>query len=165
MAPSTKEKKEKKPSKSATKNAKGKAIAIGATASTGVENVAEELRKLVIDPNRSAAGVLTSQKDSRDIKVEGFSLMYYSQILVTDSTLEFNYGRRYGLLGPNGCEIYEHEKLIWTFKGKSTFLKCLAAREVPIPDHIDIYLLNEEYPPTEMTALEAVIEFAEKEIK
>ncbi|KAJ3355722.1 hypothetical protein HDU83_002727 [Entophlyctis luteolus] len=151
MAPSAKDKKDKKPSKSAAKNAKGKSNAAAAVAA-GVDSVAEELRKLVIDPNRSAAGVLTSQKDSRDIKVEGFSLMYYSQILVTDSTLEFNYGRRYGLLGPNGC-------------GKSTFLKCLAAREVPIPEHIDIYLLNEEFPPTELTALQAVIEYAEKEIK
>ena len=78
--------------------------------------------------------------------------MYYSQILVTETTLEFNFGRRYGLIGPNGC-------------GKSTFLKSLAAREIPIPEHIDIYLLNEEFPPTEMTALKAVIEYAEKEIK
>jgi ATP-binding cassette, subfamily F, member 2 len=78
--------------------------------------------------------------------------MYFSQILVQETTLEFNFGRRYGLIGPNGC-------------GKSTFLKCLAAREVPIPEHIDIYLLNEEFPPTQMTALKAVIEYAEKEVK
>ncbi|KAJ3024488.1 UNVERIFIED_CONTAM: hypothetical protein HDU68_008116 [Siphonaria sp. JEL0065] len=149
-----KEPKEKKVSKSAARLAAKKAGAAAATATDNavVESVAEELRKLVVDPNRSAAGVLTSHKDSRDIKVEAYSLMYYSQILITDSTLEFNYGRRYGLLGPNGC-------------GKSTFLKSLASREIPIPEHIDIYLLNEEFPPTEMTALEAVIEYAEKEIK
>ena len=47
---------------------------------------------------------------------------------------------RYGLIGQNGC-------------GKSTFLKCLAAREVPIPEHMDIYLLTEEAPPTELSAL------------
>ena len=63
-----------------------------------------------------------------------------------------NFGRRYGLLGPNGC-------------GKSTFLESLYAREAPIPEHIDIYLLNAEYPPTEMTALQAVIDDADKEIK
>ncbi len=63
-----------------------------------------------------------------------------------------NFGRRYGLIGPNGS-------------GKSTFLQSLAAREAPIPEHIDIYLLNSEHPPTEMTALEAVIDDAEKEIK
>ncbi|KAI8841785.1 P-loop containing nucleoside triphosphate hydrolase protein [Chytriomyces cf. hyalinus JEL632] len=155
MAVDKKEKREKKErvSKTATKK-KAAAEAAAAAANTGstVESVADELRKLVVDPNRSATGVLTSQRDSRDIKVEAFSLMYYSQILISETTIEFNYGRRYGLLGPNGC-------------GKSTFLKSLAAREVPIPDHIDIYLLNQEFPPTEMTALEAVIEYAEKEIK
>lgn len=40
-------------------------------------------------------------------------------------------GNRYGLIGRNGS-------------GKSTFLKALAAREVPIPDHMDIYLLENE---------------------
>jgi ATP-binding cassette subfamily F protein 2 len=38
-------------------------------------------------------------------------------------------------------------------------------REVPIPEHIDIYLLKEEYPPTEKTALTAVIEDAAAELK
>ena len=37
--------------------------------------------------------------------------------------------RRYGLLGPNGC-------------GKSCLLKAISARELPIPDHIDIYHLG-----------------------
>ncbi|KAJ3076512.1 hypothetical protein HDU98_002497 [Podochytrium sp. JEL0797] len=153
-----KEPKEKKVSKSAARLAARKgtpaaaAVVAPVVEDTEVVSVADELMKLLVDPNRSAAGVLTSHVDSRDIKVESFSLMYYSQILVTESTLEFNYGRRYGLLGPNGC-------------GKSTFLKSLAAREVPIPEHIDIYLLNQEFAPTEMTALYAVIEFAEKEIK
>jgi ATP-binding cassette subfamily F protein 2 len=63
-----------------------------------------------------------------------------------------NFGRRYGVNGPNGC-------------GKSTFLECLAAREVPIPDHMDIFLLNGEYPPTDMTALEAVIADAATELE
>ena len=49
--------------------------------------------------------------------------------------------------------------------GKSTFLKALAAREVPIPEHIDIFLLNEEFAKTEMTAVEAVVEEARNEMK
>lgn len=49
--------------------------------------------------------------------------------------------------------------------GKSTFLRSLAAREAPIPDFIDIYLLKEEYHPTEETALEAVIAIAADEVK
>ena len=37
--------------------------------------------------------------------------------LIQDCSIELTIGRRYGLLGQNGC-------------GKSNFLKCLAAREV-----------------------------------
>lgn len=51
--------------------------------------------------------------------------------------------RRYGLLGPNGC-------------GKSCLLKSLAAREVPIPEHIDIYHLDREAAASEETALDCV---------
>ncbi|KAI8904386.1 P-loop containing nucleoside triphosphate hydrolase protein [Gorgonomyces haynaldii] len=102
--------------------------------------------------NRSSTGVLTSEKNSRDIKIELYSLNFFSQNLINESTIELNFGRRYGLIGPNGS-------------GKSTFLQSLAAREAPIPEHIDIYLLNSEYPPTEMTALQAVIDDAEREVK
>jgi len=66
--------------------------------------------------------------------------------------IEINFGRRYGLIGQNGS-------------GKSTFLQCLAEREVPIPEHIDIWHLNEEVEPTERTALQAVIDTVEKEKK
>jgi hypothetical protein len=48
--------------------------------------------------------------------------------------------------------------------GKSTMLKCLAAREVPIPNHIDIWFLNEEAHPTEVTALQTVINTAADEV-
>lgn len=71
--------------------------------------------------------------------------------LVEDTIIELNVGARYGLLGRNGC-------------GKSTFLKCLAAREVPIPKHFDIYLLAHEAPPSEETALEYVINSAKAEV-
>ncbi len=55
------------------------------------------------DSNRTASGVLTSQRDSRDIKIEEFSLNFYSQVLIQDSSIELNFGRRYAILGPNGC--------------------------------------------------------------
>lgn len=75
----------------------------------------------------------------------------HGAVLVEDTTIELNQGGRYGLLGRNGC-------------GKSTFLKCLAAREVPIPPHFDIYLLAHEAPPSEMSALDYVINSAKEEI-
>ena len=72
-------------------------------------------------------------------------------VLVEDTTIELNNRGRYGLLGRNGA-------------GKSTFLKCLAGREVPIPDHVDVYLLAHEAPPSDDTALEYVINSAKEEV-
>lgn len=68
-----------------------------------------------------------------------------------DTTIELNQGSRYGLIGRNGC-------------GKSTFLKCLANREVPIPSHFSVHLLAHEAPPCELSALEYVIKSAQDEI-
>jgi len=99
---------------------------------------------------RSATGVLASYHLSRDIKIETFSLSLSGVVLLEDAKLDLNFGRRYGLLGLNGC-------------GKSTLMSCLGAREVPIPGHIDIYHLEGEYPATEETALEAVFADVEKE--
>ena len=98
--------------------------------------------------DRVTTGVLSSLESSRDAKITSASLVFHGKVLITDSTLELNYGRRYGLLGENGC-------------GKSTLLKSIASREFPIPEHIDIYLLNEGAPPTEQGALEWVVKQAE----
>ncbi len=103
------------------------------------------------DGGRQASGVLISEPRARDIKINAFSLSLHSSVLVEDTVLELNHGSRYGLLGRNGC-------------GKSTFLKCLAAKEVPIPDHFDVYLLDHEAPVTDMSALEYVVDSAQKEV-
>jgi ATP-binding cassette subfamily F protein 2 len=95
--------------------------------------------------------VLASLEASRDVKITSASLVFHGKVLFNDTTLEVNYGRRYGLLGENGC-------------GKSTLLKAIAAREFPFPDHIDIYLLNEGAPKTELGALEWVVREAENEL-
>jgi len=103
------------------------------------------------DEGRVATGNLISELRARDVKISAFSLALHGTNLVEDTIIELNNGSRYGLLGRNGC-------------GKSTFLKCLAAREIPIPNHFDIYLLSHEAPPSEMTALEYVIEAAKEEM-
>ena len=48
--------------------------------------------------------------------------------------------------------------------GKSTFLTSLASRELPIPDHIDIFHLDEEAEPSDRTALEAVIDVVREKV-
>lgn len=94
--------------------------------------------------DRSCTGVLQSHPQSRDIQIDSVTLLFHGHELLTDTRLELNYGRRYGLIGPNGC-------------GKSTLLKALGARELPIPQHIDIFHLDREMEASDMTALEAVM--------
>lgn len=102
--------------------------------------------------DRVTTGVLSSLKQSRDVKITSASLVFHGRVLLTDTTLELTYGRRYGLLGENGC-------------GKSTLLKAIDMREYPVPDHVDIYLLNEGAPPSDLGALEWVVKEAENEMK
>ncbi|KAH8702454.1 putative ribosome biogenesis ABC transporter Arb1 [Talaromyces proteolyticus] len=102
--------------------------------------------------DRVTTGVLSSMESSRDAKITSASLVFHGKVLFNDSVLELNYARRYGLLGENGC-------------GKSTLLKAIDKREFPIPDHIDIYLLNEGAPPSDLGALEWVVREAENELE
>lgn len=101
--------------------------------------------------DRVTTGVLSSLPSSRDCKITSASLVFHGKVLFTDSTLELNFGRRYGLLGENGC-------------GKSTLLKSIATREFPVPEHIDVYLLNEGAPPTDFGALEWVVREAQAQL-
>ncbi|TPX31581.1 hypothetical protein SmJEL517_g05113 [Synchytrium microbalum] len=129
-----------------------------ASEDSGVVLLAEDMEAMSLsgkspsDINRSVTGVLTSHRDSRDIKVELFSMSYFSQVLIQETTIELNFGRRYALIGANGS-------------GKSTFLKALSSGEIPLPSHIDTYLLREEYPATDKSALEAVMDVCEQEVK
>ena len=101
--------------------------------------------------DRVTTGVLASLEASRDVKITSASLVFHGKVLFNDTTIEVNFGRRYGLLGENGC-------------GKSTLLKSIAKREFPFPEHVDIYLLNEGAPPSDMGALEWVVKEAENEM-
>ena len=42
--------------------------------------------------------------------------------------------------------------------GKSMLLSAIGKREVPIPEHIDIYHLTREMPPSDKTPLQCVME-------
>ena len=119
--------------------------------------MAEKVKKLELQEDkhglsdRVTTGVLASQPASRDVKITSASLVFHGRVLFNDTTIEINYGRRYGLLGENGC-------------GKSTLLKAVDKREYPFPEHIDIYLLNEGAPKTDLGALEWVVREAENEM-
>jgi len=115
------------------------------------KNVKQKEEK-VSSSYRSAQGILESRPTSLDVKIGGFSMAAYGNELIKDTSLEFTIGRRYGLIGSNGS-------------GKSTFMQCVANREVPIPDHIDMFFLDEEAPPSDRTALESVIDTVKDKVQ
>jgi ATP-binding cassette subfamily F protein 2 len=122
-----------------------------------MSNVSDDVKKLMLQEDkfglsdRVTTGVLSSLPASRDVKITSASLTFHGKVLFNDTTMEVTYGRRYGLLGENGC-------------GKSTLLKAIDKREFPFPEHIDIYLLNEGAPKSELGALEWVVREAENEL-
>ena len=118
---------------------------------SAVRKLTEQMDKHGLS-DRVTTGVLASLAASRDVKINSASLVFHGKVLITDTTLELNYGRRYGLLGENGC-------------GKSTMLKAIDKREYPVPEHVDIYLLNEGAPPSDLGALEWVVKEAEHEME
>jgi len=85
------------------------------------------------------------EQNDRDIHVNGVTVAFHGHNLIEETNVVINYGNRYGFIGPNGS-------------GKSTVLKAIAARAIPIPESIDLFYLDGEYPATDKTALEAVFE-------
>jgi ATP-binding cassette subfamily F protein 2 len=90
---------------------------------------------------------------ARDINVTNVTLQHMGAILLDETQVVLNHGNRYGLVGLNGC-------------GKSTFMKALGARALPIPNSIDIFFLKEEIEPSDtVTALEAVMSVDDERLK
>jgi len=120
-----------------------------ALSSMGFETTLDRLK---LESPRTATGQLTSQYKSRDLKLESFSVSLHGHELISDTKLELNWGRRYGLIGLNGS-------------GKTTLLKVIGEREIPIPKWMNIFLLEREVEATEFTALESVVFHVEEEVK
>ncbi|GAA5918597.1 hypothetical protein JCM1841_002268 [Sporobolomyces salmonicolor] len=108
---------------------------------------AAAMAKLRLATDRSGSGVITSDPQSRDIHVDSYSLSFHGRLLIENATFSLNYGQRYGLLGENGS-------------GKTTFLESMYSRDVEIPEHIDIYLVQGEAEPSDMNALDFIVQSA-----
>ena len=52
---------------------------------------------------RAVTGVLASHPDARDVQINSLSITFHGAELLTDTNCELNNGRRYGLIGTNGC--------------------------------------------------------------
>ncbi|KAL3325904.1 hypothetical protein AABB24_036895 [Solanum stoloniferum] len=104
----------------------------------------------------SRASVLEGQDDAdanvKDITIENFSVAARGKDLLKNTSVKISHGKRYGLVGPNGM-------------GKSTLLKLLAWRKIPVPKNIDVLLVEQEIVGDDRTALEAVVSANEELIK
>jgi len=72
-------------------------------------------------------------------------LNFGSHRILSSATLTLPYGRRAGLIGRNGV-------------GKSTLLRAMALREVPIPGHISILYVQQEVIGDDTPAIESVLQ-------
>jgi len=101
--------------------------------------------EMTSDKPYSATGLLLTQVLNNDVRVGQFSVQLEGKALVEDTELELIYGHRYGLIGRNGS-------------GKSTMLKAIADRMVPIPENRVIYFLDNECEPIEKTPVDILME-------
>jgi len=99
----------------------------------------------VFDVSFAADKTLVSSENARDIKVSDMTLRVAGKVLLENTQLTIAFGRRYALIGPNG-------------KGKTSLMKMLGQRKIPVPENIDVLLVEQEMEGTERTALRAVVE-------
>lgn len=104
----------------------------------------------------SRTSVLDGENDAdsnvKDVTIENFSVSARGKELLKNASVKISHGKRYGLVGPNG-------------KGKSTLLKLLAWRKIPVPKNIDVLLVEQEVVGDDKTALEAVVSANEELVK
>ena len=102
-------------------------------------------------PDECDAGVSSGKGTSgsasnpgRDVVVTGFDISAPGRELYVSATLRLQSGHRYGLLGANGC-------------GKTTLLRFLAARRLPLPAQMEPFLVQQEVPVSPQPLWEQVV--------
>ena len=104
----------------------------------------------------SRASVLDGNDEAdanvKDITIDNFSVSARGKELLKNASVKISHGKRYGLVGPNGM-------------GKSTLLKLLAWRKIPVPKNIDVLLVEQEVVGDDRTALQAVVSANEELVK
>jgi len=90
--------------------------------------------------------------DYRNISINEFSINTTKKQLFNNANLVLAYGKRYGMLGPNG-------------KGKTTILNHIAKRLFPISKDLDLLLVEQEVQPSSKTVLNVVLDANEKKRK
>ncbi|CCW63053.1 unnamed protein product [Phytomonas sp. EM1] len=96
--------------------------------------------------------VSQSAEGSRNITFNKVSVSVNGKTLFMDATVHLSAGSRYGLMGPNG-------------RGKSTILRLLSTRELPVQSNLDLLLVEQEqeFHATEVSAVQAVLNSHKKQ--
>ncbi|PPQ67392.1 hypothetical protein CVT25_005971 [Psilocybe cyanescens] len=94
-----------------------------------------------INPLEASAA---SKNKTKDIHLPSIDVSFGSNRILSGATLTLAHGRRYGLIGRNGV-------------GKSTLLRQIAMREVPIPAHITILFVEQEIIGDDTLAIDSVL--------
>ncbi|KAG5519113.1 hypothetical protein PMAC_002201 [Pneumocystis sp. 'macacae'] len=100
----------------------------------------------------AVAGNLVSPLNSKNLQVDKVTIQAYGKLLIKESEINLINGRRYGLIAPNGS-------------GKSTLMHAIASNLIPRPQTLDVYLLDKEYTPQEMTSIDALLDINKHETR
>ncbi|KAK4523855.1 hypothetical protein GAYE_SCF00G1751 [Galdieria yellowstonensis] len=93
-----------------------------------------------------------TQEGIRDIKIDGLDLSFGGLELLSNVSLTLAYGHRYGIVGRNGV-------------GKSTLMKAIAHRDLPIPPDMSVLYVEQEVVGDDRTPLQLVLESDEERRK
>ncbi|ESQ45015.1 hypothetical protein EUTSA_v10011003mg [Eutrema salsugineum] len=94
----------------------------------------------------------TADANVQDISTGSFSVSVCGKELMKNVSLKLSHGRRYGFVGKNGT-------------GKSSLLKLLEWRMIPVPKNISVLLVDQEVPSGETSALDLVVSANEELVK
>ena len=81
---------------------------------------------------------------TKDVRIEGIDLSFGGINLLESATINLTYGRKYGVIGRNGI-------------GKSTLMRAIASRELPIPEDLDVVYVEQEVAGDDQTPLQCVL--------
>lgn len=94
-----------------------------------------------------------SQVIDNAIKIDNFNMSAAGKALLTDANLSITFGRRYGLVGPNG-------------HGKTTLLRHIADKAaLGLPNDLDILLCEQEVLADETPAVQVVMKADKRRMK
>lgn len=85
-----------------------------------------------------------NNSDAKNIAFKDVTIVAHNKVLFTETPLTVSYGHKYGLIGKNGI-------------GKSSLLKEIALRRIPVHESMDIYYMEQDIPQTKYTVYDTIL--------